>query len=62
MVVETITYRCTLCQNTNLRNKLNPSENPKYLCKDCNASKTLKLKIRHTEEQKELILKTYLER
>jgi transposase-like protein len=37
-------------------------ENSKYLCKDCNASKTLKLKVRHTEEQKELILKTYLER
>ncbi len=63
MMVETITYRCTRCQSTNIiRNGHTSSGNPKYRCTDCGASRAWKPKVRYTEEQKALLWKTYFKR
>jgi len=62
-ITETITYRCTRCQSTNIvRNGRNASGNPKFLCKECGASRALTPKVRYTDEQKQLILRAYHER
>ncbi len=61
MIVETTTYRCTRCGSTNLvRNGHNSTGSPKY--RYCGASRVLQPKVRYSEEQKVLILRTYQER
>ncbi|AMW78418.1 hypothetical protein AMD27_05640 [Acinetobacter sp. TGL-Y2] len=63
MIIETISYLCTRCQSANIyKNGHNKSGNAQFRCKDCGRSSVLKHKIKYTEEQKELIINTYLER
>ena len=54
---------CTRCQSANIyKNGHNKSGNAQFRCKDCGRSSVLKPKIKYTEEQKELIMNTYLKR
>ena len=63
MIIETISYVCTRCQSANIyKNGHNKSGNAQFRCKDYGRSSVLKPKIKYTEEQKELIINTYLER
>ena len=63
MIIETTTYVCTRCQSANIfKNGHNQSGHAQFRCKDCGRSSVLKPKIKYSEEQKELIINTYLER
>lgn len=63
MIVETTTYLCTRCQSPNIfKNGHNKSGNAQFRCKDCGRSSVLKPKVKYTEEKKQLIIDTYLER
>ena len=63
MIIETISYLCTRCQSANIyKNGHNKSGNAQFRCKDYGRSSVLKPKIKYTQEQKELIINTYLER
>ena len=63
MIIETISYVCTRCQSANIyKNGHNKSGNAQFRCKDYGRSSVLKPKIKYTQEQKELIINTYLER
>jgi len=63
MIQETRTYTCRRCGSVNIvRNGRTRYGSQKYHCKDCGAYRVLEPKVRYTEEQKELILRTYQER
>ena len=63
MIIETTTYLCTRCQSPNIfKNGHNKSGNAQFRCKDCGHCSVLKPKVKYTEEQKQLIMDTYLER
>ncbi|OTG63872.1 IS1 family transposase [Acinetobacter silvestris] len=63
MIIETTTYVCTHCQPSNIhKNGQNKSGNAQFKCKDCGHSSALKPKIKYTEQQKELIVNSSLER
>ena len=63
MISETTVHCCTRCQSNNIfKNGHNKSGNAQFRCKDCGRSSVIKPKIKYTDEQKELIIRTYLER
>ena len=63
MISETTVHRCTRCDSTNIfKNGHNKSGSPQFRCKDCGRSSVIKPKIKYTDEQKEMIIRTYLER
>ncbi len=63
MIIETITHTCTRCGSVNIRkNGHNKSGNAQFKCNDCGRSSVLKPKVKYSEERKEHIIKTYLER
>ena len=63
MIVETTTHLCTCCQSPNIfKNGHNKSGNAQFRCKDCGRSSVLIPKVKYTEERKQLIIDTYLER
>ena len=63
MIIKTITHSCTRCGSVNIRKHgHNKSGNAQFKCNDCGRSSVLKPKVKYSEERKEHIIKTYLER
>jgi transposase-like protein len=61
MIIDT--YKCRCCNSTDIvKNGKERNGNQKYKCKSCGVTRVLTLKPVYTEEQKEQILKTYMER
>jgi insertion element IS1 protein InsB len=56
-------YKCHDCNSSNIvKNGKEKNGAQKYKCKDCGKTRVLEYKPTYTEEQKEIILKAYMER
>ena len=57
------TYTCHNCNSTNLvKNGSNRNGQARYKCKDCGVSRVLIHKPKYTQEQREEIIRAYMER
>ena len=63
MIIETKVHTCRKCQSEDLvKNGTNASGSPLYHCKTCGAYGVLEPRDGYTQEEKEIIIKTYQER
>jgi len=63
MIQITITYRCRVCDSTNIvRNGTNKCGSAQYYCKDCGAHRVLEPATGYSAREKRRILDTYKER
>ena len=64
MIQEKITYQCNACESTNLiKNGHSKNGKQQYICKNCGSRGLINArKAKHSEAEKEQILRAYFER